>query len=139
MAANTSPITPIAPASSWDATAPLTTADTGITTLTTYKTLLTAGANGARVGKVNICPLGTNVATVMRFFLNNGSAPSVVGNNQLVKEVTLAASTVSQVSALTQQQLELNMVLKPGHKLLYTLGTAVAAGFGVSAIDAGDY
>lgn len=139
MAANTSPITPIAPATSWDPTAPLTAADTGITTLTTYKTLITAGVNGARVNKVNICPLGTNVATVMRFFVNNGNSPGVVGNNQLVREVTLAASTVSQIAALTQTQTELGMVLKPGQKILYTIGTAVAAGHAVTAIDAGDY
>lgn len=139
MAANTSPITPIAPASSWDPTSPLITADTGLTTLTTYKTLLTAGINGARIGSIFICPLGTNVATVMRFFVNNGGAPGVVGNNQLIKEVTCPATTSSAVAALNQIVTALNMVLKPGHKILYTIGTSVASGFGVTAIDAGDY
>lgn len=139
MAANNLPITPKAPASSWDASAPLLTADTGVNTLATYKTLITAGVDGARVGRVRIQPLGTNVLTVMRFFINNGSAPGTAGNNQLIREVTLAATTVSQTAALAAQELALNMVLKPGHKILYTIGTAVAAGFGVTAIDAGDY
>lgn len=139
MAANTSPITPIAPASSWDASSPLVAAETNLVALTNYKTLITAGANGARIGNVNICPLGTNVQTVMRFFINNGSAPGTNGNNQLIKEITLPASTASANTMLTQQQIALGVVLKPGHKLLYTIGTAVAAGFGVTAIDAGDY
>lgn len=139
MAANTSPITPIAPATSWDQTSPLTGADTGLNTLTTYKTLITAGSEGSRVGRVNVCPLGTNIKTVMRFFLNNGSAPSVVGNNQLIKEVGLAASTADADDPLTQTAVDLNLVLKPGYKILYTLGTAVASGFAVAAIDAGDY
>jgi hypothetical protein len=136
MAANTNPISPIAPATSWEGGQ--LTAETSLTTLTNYKDIFTAGANGAKVNRVRVVHRGTNVVTVMRFFINNGSTPGTAANNSLVAEETIAANTISQVAKSVFYDIPLNFVLKPGHKLLYSVGTAVAAGHQVTA-DAGDY
>lgn len=138
MPANTAPIFPIAPATEW-APAALLTANAATNGTGTVQDFFTAGANGARVSNVVIQPLGTNVQTVMRIFMNNGSTNATVGNNSLIKEITLAATTGSNTAALNAQTVELNCVLPPGYKLFYTIGTAVANGFAVTCVDAGDY
>jgi hypothetical protein len=138
MAANTSPISPIAQATSWNQSV-ITAANAALDGTGTVGTLLTAGANGSRVNRLHIQHLGTNVATVMRFWLNNGSANTTPANNVLIAEVTVPANTLSQTAASTAIEAALNVVLKPGYKILYAIGTAVASGHSVSTPDAGDY
>lgn len=138
MAANTAPISPIAPAISWNPT-PILAANTAMDGTGTVGTVNTAGANGNRINRVRICHLGTNVATVMRFFVNNGLTNATAANNVLVGEVTVPANTLNQAAQSAQIDFPLNVVLKPGYKLNYTIGTAVAAGHAVSVPDAGDY
>src|SRR5690348_2394342 len=138
MSANFFPISPVAPAESWNGT-PLTAANTAMDGTGTVGTIITAGANGTRVNRLRIVHRGTNVATVMRIFENNGSTNATPANNNLVAEITVAANTLSQVAASVFYDLPLNIVLKPGYKLNYTIGTAVAAGHSVGAPDAGDY
>lgn len=138
MAANTNPISPIAPATSWN-TNTITAANTATDGTGTVETCFTAGANGARVNRIQVNHRGTNVATVMRFFLNNGSTNATASNNALLAEATIAANTLSQVAASVPVTVALNCVLKPGYKINYTIGTAVAAGHAVTAYEAGDY
>lgn len=138
MAANTNPISPIAPAISWPASV-ITAANTALDGTGTVGTLFTAGPNGDRIGRVNIIHIGTNVATVLRIFVNNGSTNTVAANNQLLGEITMPSNTLSQVASSIPQILNLNVFLKPGYKLIYTLGTAVAAGHALTVPDAGDY
>lgn len=138
MAANTAPISPIAPAESWNTT-PLTSANTAMDGTGTVGTIITAGTNGTKVPRVRIVHRGTNVATVLRIFENNGSTNATPGNNNLVAEETIAANTVSQVAKSVFYDVYLNIVLKPGYKLNYTIGTAVASGHSVGVPDAGDY
>ena len=138
MTANFFPISPLTPAESWNAT-PLTAANTAMDGTGTVGTIITAGANGTRVNRLRIVHRGTNVATVLRVFENNGSTNATPANNNLVAEITVPANTLSQVAASVFYDLALNIVLKAGYKLNYTIGTAVAAGHSVSALDAGDY
>ena len=44
------------------------------------------------------------------------------------------ATTLSQTAQLTEQLVNLDLSLPPGYKLYVTLGTAVAAGYGVTAV-----
>ena len=138
MPANTAPISPIAPATSWNAAA-TTAANTALDGTGAVETIHTAGANGSRVNRVRVVHRGSNVATVMRFFVNNTLTNATPANNTLVGEVTVPANTLSQVAASAFLDVFLNVVLKPGYKLNYTIGTAVAAGHAVSCPDAGDY
>ena len=139
MPANTAPIFSKVGDIQWT-TVPVVTANTTIdlTSGTSYLVFTSDATNGGYVQKLRIRALGTNVATVMRVWINNGSTTATVANNTLFDEISLAASTVSQTSALSLYELPLNIALPAGYKIYVTLGTTVAAGFDVSAI-AGKY
>jgi len=134
MAANTQPIFSSLGDIEWGATA-ITTANTAKDGTGTVLTCFTADAtNGGFVQRIRFRSAGTNIATVARVFINNGSANSTPANNILYDEITLAATTLSEVAALAVYELPLNFALPPGYKLNVTLGTTVAAGYFVSVI-----
>ena len=81
MAANTSPIFVGTP--NTGIYAGITAANTATDGTGTVYTVFTAGANGSYVRRLLIKPLGTNVATVMRVFVNNGSSQGTAANNVL--------------------------------------------------------
>lgn len=101
--------------------------------------VFTAGADGARVDQV-VCRLastngaaasGTSSATVVRFWLNNGSANTTAGNNIFLGEVAIPATAVTALgtSALTVYSLTLPVggLNIPATYRIYA-GTTVAAG-----------
>ena len=135
MPANTLPIYPLTPKVSWGDLATANTAKDGTGTVVT---VFTAGANGARVDYLKARAKGTNVATVLRVFVNNGTDPTVAANNALVLEQTIAATTLSEVAALADNLVALDMSLPAGYTLNVTIGTTVAAGLAVTAFG-GDY
>ena len=144
MAANTNPIFPITPKVEWGK---LTTANIAKDGTGTVVTLFTAGANGARIDQIKVRALGTNVATVLRLFINNGSTNTTATNNSLVHEVTIAATTLHETAALTDNDITIakgSDVLSPipflpaGYKIQATIGTTIAAGIQVT-VSGGDY
>lgn len=101
----------------------------------------TAGADGSRVERLKFTSSGTNVATVARIFVNNGSANTTAANNTLIGEITLPATTASAVAALVSPEFVMPagaLALNGGFKIYVGLGTAVAAGWTVTPI-AGQY
>jgi hypothetical protein len=141
MAANKEPIFPATPNISWGTISAANTAKDGSGTVVT---VFTAGLNGSRVDALKVRHLGTNVATVLRIFVNNGSSNSTPTNNILFHEVTIPAATLSEVSALADTVVLFDgqdlpqLVLEPNQKLNVTIGTAVAAGLAITVIG-GDY
>lgn len=134
MPANTSPIFSSLGDVQWGTTA-ITTANTAKDGTGTVLTVFTADAtNGGFVQRIRFRAAGTNIATVARVFINNGSTNSTAANNILYDEITLAATTLSEVAALATYELPLNFALPPGYVLNVTLGTTVAAGYYVSVI-----
>ena len=133
MAINTSPIFSKKGDIQWSATA-LTAANTAKDGTGTVATVFTAGADGAYVQRLIARPLGTNVATVLRVFVNNGASNATVANNSLVAEMTLPATTLSEVASLPPFELALNFALPAGYKINCTIGTAVAAGFALTIL-----
>jgi hypothetical protein len=152
MSANLNPIFILTPRNQWipgSGSAGNTTRDL---TLGTSYLLASASVNGSRIDEIRIIPLGTNVATVMRFWINNGLPTSVLTNNSLFAEVTCPSTTISEVAGLTPIIMKAGagiptgtpplpdngLVLAAGYRLYTTIGTAVAAGFYVVA-SGGDY
>jgi len=133
MAANTAPIFSIAGDVEWGTTA-ITTQNTAKDGTGTVLTVFTADADGGFVQRIRFRAAGTNIATVARVFINNGSTNATAGNNILYDEITLAATTLSETSAQPVYELPLNFALPAGYKLNITLGTTVAAGYYVSVI-----
>ena len=133
MAINTSPIFSKKGDIQWSATA-LTAANTAKDGTGTVASVFTAGADGAYVQRLVARPLGTNVATVLRIFVNNGATNATAANNSLVAEMTLPAATLSEVASLPPFELALNYALPAGYKINCTLGTTVAAGFALTVL-----
>ena len=116
--------------------APIATANT-TTDLTsgTISLIFTADAtNGGYVQKLRFRPLGTNIATVARVWINNGSDTATSANNTLWDEISLAITTVSQTTALSIYEIPINIALPPGYRIYVTVGTTVAAGYDCIAI-----
>lgn len=88
-----------------------------------------ATGDGAFIDSVTVVPRGTNVATVLRIWANANATNTTAANNSLIGEITLVASTVSQVGALPVSSLSIKRWFPAGTKFFYTLGTAVAAGY----------
>jgi hypothetical protein len=139
MPSNTSPIFSKAGDIQWNYS-PIVTANTttDLTTGTSYLIFTADATNGGYIQKLRIRALGTNVATVMRVWINNGSTTGTSANNVLYDEISLALSSVSQTSALSVYELPLNFAMPLGYTIYVTLGTTVVAGFDVTAI-AGKY
>ena len=141
MSANTSPIFSTKGAIQWNP-AILNTANTAVDGTGTVATIFTGqtanNAAGNFVQKLVARSLGSNVATVLRVFINNGSVNTTAANNTLLVEMTLPATALSQVSALPDYSVALNFALPAGYRINVTLGTAVAAGYAVTVIG-GEY
>lgn len=114
--------------------ATLTAANTALdgTGATGRALIVTAGASGALIDKIVARHKGTNIATVLRVFVNNGSDPEVAGNNSLLEEKTISANTLSQVAESTKYEIPMGYALPAGWRIYTTLGTAVAAGIHVT-------
>jgi hypothetical protein len=147
MAQNTNPIFPLIPVNSWvsgpaaNAATPGVTANTttDLTSGTIYGPIETAGAvEGSRLDFIKVRALGTNTGTVIRIWINNGAATTTATNNTLFMERTLSSTTVSQTSELADVIIPMSISLAPGYRVYATFGTAVAAGFHLTAIG-GDY
>lgn len=123
------------------ATGTLTAANTALdgTGATGRLLVFTAAANGSLLPSIRFNHKGTNVATVMRAFRNNGSDPEVAGNNVLIGEITMAANTLSQVAASIPGELTLNIKLANAERIYVTMGTAVAAGIHCAPMNGGDF
>lgn len=138
MAANTTPIFSKVGDTQWITVA---TANTALDGTGTVALVFTADAtNGGRVERLRIRHLGTNIATVLRIFINNGSTNATATNNSLLTELTIPANTLSQIAASTcfdipnSLDLAFPLVLPPGYKLNATVGTTIAAGVAITAI-----
>lgn len=116
--------------------------------------IFTAGANGSRVDQITCryastngaAASGTSAVSVIRFWINNGSANTTAGNNIFLGEVAMSAVAVTALgtTVLTVNTLSLpvgGLNLPAGYRIY--AGTTVAAGgtniaFAVNAIG-GDY
>lgn len=134
MAANTAPIYARTPDNQWPSSPILTTANTAKDGTGTVATVFTADATeGSVLQRIVVRPTGTNVASVLRVFLNNGGSNATAGNNVLIDEIGLPATTLIETAAMTGLDKTYNLPMKPGYKINVTLGTTVAAGWAVSA------
>ena len=137
MAASTAPIYSRLSDVQWiNASAANTTKD--LTSGTIYLVWTSDATNGGFLDQVVFQPLGTNIATVGRVWLNNGSATGTLANNVMLKDITLAATTNSETAQIGQTAVSLALPIPAGYRIYVTLGTGVAAGFGVAAY-AGKY
>ena len=95
--------------------------------------------NGGFVQRIRLKAIGTNVATVLRVYINNGTGSNgTATNNVFYGEVSLPATTASTTAATVDIDYPLNIALPAGYKLYVGLGATVAAGW-VATVVAGAY
>lgn len=145
MAVNTKPIFPLTQNVSWGKVTSSNTAKDGTGTVTT---VFTAGANGSKIDQIKVRALGTNVATVLRLFVNNGQDAAIATNNTLIHETTIPATTLSETAALADNDITITKnttetippipYLPAGYKVIATIGTTIASGLQVT-VHGADY
>ncbi len=134
MSANASPIFSKVGDVQWPTTV-IATANTAKDGTGTVLTVFTADAtNGGFVRSISACPIGTNTASVLRVFVNNGSTNATAGNNSYFKDFSLPATTLTEVAGQTILDIPIGIALPPGFKLNCTIGTTVAAGWALTGV-----
>ncbi len=136
MAGNTAPIFPKKGNIGFGTVASANTALDGTGTVVTVFTA--DGTNGSRLDSIRVRAAGSNVVTVLRIFINNGSTNATATNNTLLYEATIAATTLSQVAAQIDNTILFGIAIPAGYKINITIGTTVSAGLAVTGIG-GDY
>ena len=137
MPANTSPIFTIAPDIQWVDAITVANTTKDLTSGTIYLAF-TGSTNGSFLQRIRFRTLGTNVASVARVWINNGLTTGTAANNTLWDEISLPATTVTEVASQSNYELPLNFALPPNYTIYLTLGTAVAAGWDAIVVG-GDY
>jgi hypothetical protein len=101
--------------------------------------IFTADAtNGSFLQRVRCKAAGSNVASVLRIFINNGSTVGTGTNNTLIGEISLPATTASASTATADVDYPLGFAIPAGYRVVVGLGTAVSAGW-VANVIAGNY
>lgn len=143
MALNTSPAFGKEPDIQWSnkdgdggATGGLLTANTSKdATSGVVLTVYTAPTNGGFVNFIRLKPAGTNVATVIRFFINNGSSAGTAANNVLFDEVGICVqNTSATLRSFFDITVPMNIGLPGGYKILATTGTTTASGVFIGVV-----
>lgn len=137
MVQNVEPIFPKVPHVSWT-DAILTANTTKDGSAGTVTLAFTAGADGSFVESITGQPLGTNVASLARVFLNNGAATTTATNNTLIGQIGLPAVTLVENAEIAAVSLNINRAIPAGYRLYIVLGTTVAAGWEFT-VWGGDY
>lgn len=97
--------------------------------------------NGGMIKALQFKAIGTNIATVARIYLNNGSANTTATNNTFFDEIALPATTASNTAPTTTIQYVFpfqGLVLNPWFRVYVGVATTVASGWVVSPIG-GEY
>lgn len=136
MPANTTPIFPLSWGASW--TGNLTTGTNTYDGTSGTTLLMTAGSNGSIIKAIEAEAAGTNVETVARVFLNNGSTTGTASNNALIYQAFLYSTTATAVAATGHVTIPLNLTIPASYKLYIVLATTVSAGWNFTAFY-GDY
>ena len=134
MPANIDPIYSKAPDIQWATT--ITAANTATDGTGTVTTVFTSDAtSGGYVDRIRLKPSGTNVTTVARLFLNNGSTNATASNNTFWDELTLPATTASNSAVIgPAMEFSIGFAIPAGYKWNVVLGTAVSAGWQPTAV-----
>jgi len=130
---NTQPIYTASGDTQWTVSATTANTTKDLSSGTVF-TAFTASNSGGYVQRIRFKPLGTNIATVARVWINNGGVNTVAANNTYWDDISLPSTTLSEISAQPTFELPLNLALPAGYKILVTLGTAVAAGYTITVI-----
>lgn len=98
----------------------------------------TAGSNGSYIERLRFKAIGSNVATVARIYLNNGSTHGTAANNSFYGEISLPATTATNTAGTVDIDYPMGVRLPSGWTVYVGLATTVSAGWNCVAV-AGQY
>ena len=126
MAANTSPIYTRTPDVQWIESIVTANNTLDLTSGTSYLAFTADATEGGyvREARVKANPANDTVATVMRFWLNNGSTTGTAANSALIGELGIPATTASATAPQPDFVYPLNFAMNAGYKIYVTIGTA---------------
>jgi hypothetical protein len=135
MSANTAPIYSghgdVSTNNSTGASSTALTTATGDYTGVSANNLLvyTAGTNGGYIERIRFKAIGTNVASVARIYLNNGSAHTTATNNEFYGELNLPATTATNTAGTVDLDYPMGFALPASWTVYVGIATTVAAGW----------
>lgn len=140
MAANTQPIYTLSPDVSANGTTGFST--TLLTATGDYSgvsadhsIVFTADStNGGYIQGIKFKAIGTNVASVVRIYINNGSSAATATNNTFFGEMSLPATTATNTAATAELYFPMNFAINPGFTVRAGVATTVAAGWVATAV-----
>jgi len=100
--------------------------------------LVTAGSSGSFLRSIECEAAGTNVASNVRIFVNNGSTNGTASNNALIMQYSLPATTAATATGTAHVTIPLNLPIQGTYRIYITLSANVAAGWQFTAVY-GDY
>ena len=100
--------------------------------------LFTASANGSYIRKLRFKAIGTNIASLARIWINNGSTNGSATNNEFYGEVSLPATTAMDTTATLEIDYPMELALNPSFRLYWVIATTVAAGW-ICVAEGGQY
>lgn len=113
-------------------TAVVTAIDLTAAGASAYNVFTADATNGGfvRNARVKAGPGANTAATVVRFWVNNGSAITNSANSALIGELGLPGTTASTTAPQADFDYGLNMALPPGYKIYATIGSTLVGGAG---------
>ncbi len=126
MAANTAPIYSKIADVQWIGGITVANNTIDITSGTSYLAWTADATNGGYIKEIRCKPAPGNntVATVLRIWLNNGSAIGTAANSILIGEVGIIATTANAAAAMPEFIYALERAIPAGYKIYVTVGTA---------------
>lgn len=126
MAASTSPIYTRLADIQWAESIVTANNTLDLTTGTSYLAFTADATEGGyvREARVKANPANNTVATVMRFWLNNGATTGTAANSAFIGELGIPATTASASVSLPDFVYPLNFAMPAGYKIYVTVGTA---------------
>lgn len=133
MPANIDPIFSRSPDIQWTRIPSGTTANTAVDGTGTVFTAFTADStNGGFVQSIRVKAASTSTATVLRFFLNNGSTNGTAANNSFIDEITIPAVTATSTAAVVVFELPVGRALPAGYKINCCYATSVTGAIDIT-------
>lgn len=99
-----------------------------------YKLVFTAGLEGGYIQRLRFKAIGTNIASVARIFINNGSTQGTASNNTFYGEISLPATTASNTTSTIDLDYPMGFAINGSFKIYVGVATTVASGWIVTAI-----
>lgn len=102
---------------------------------TQHVKVFTADAtNGGFIQRLRFKATGTNIASVVRIYLNNGSTNTTAANNQFYGELSLPATTAINTAATVDLDYPMFLALPAAFRIFTGLATTVTASWVPTAI-----